>query len=316
MSTTQTTRLLLVGAGRMGQVHLRASARVDDVVFVAVADPFLSEDSADDPLWSGLELFPDIDAALAARQFDAALIATPSDLHVEVVSQLVGVGIPVLCEKPLGLTPADARAAGDAARAAGVPLQIGYWRRFVPDLVALKQRITDGELGVVTLAQAWQWDGDPPSAAFRRRSGGIVRDMGVHEIDMIRWLTGEAIEVSSAVASTVVTTDEVVESDPESVALLARLAGGGVGFVSLGRRYRDGDSCWLEVIGSKDAARVDYMRGAAGDEVFLDAIAAQLGAFGELVRGADQRGATAEDAEQALSALEAADRLLNTEEAR
>lgn len=301
----------------MGRVHHRAAARAAGVQFVAVADPFLVAGAArgSDGL-SELEIFEDVDAALADRRFDAAVVAAPSDLHLDLVSRLAGAGVPLLCEKPLGLTISEATAAGAAAESAGVPLQVGYWRRFVPDLVALRERIAAGELGAITLVQSWQWDREPPSADFRRRSGGIVRDMGVHEIDQIGWLTGQSVDVCAAVASSIVTTDEPVESDPESVALLARLSGGGVGFISLGRRYRDGDACWLEVIGSEDQARLDFMRGASGDEVFLDAVAAQLTAFGELVRGGPQHGATAADATRALEALAAADRLLNPEDAR
>jgi myo-inositol 2-dehydrogenase/D-chiro-inositol 1-dehydrogenase len=135
--------------------------------------------------------------------------------------------------------------------------------------------------------------------------------MGVHEIDMIRWLTGQELTVEASVPSDVVA-DEVVEGDPESIALLGRLSGGGVAYVSLGRTYVDGDACWLEVIGTRDAARSMFMTGASGDDVFHQALRAQLTAFAALARGDDRTGADADDAVAALEILERVDALTAT----
>jgi myo-inositol 2-dehydrogenase/D-chiro-inositol 1-dehydrogenase len=294
-------RLLVVGAGRMGQVHLRAALASDRVRPVAVVDPLVGE-------LGDLRTFGDLDDALAWGQFDAALVAAPSDLHRPLTERLLNAAIPALCEKPLGLTVDDASALAEVSERTGVALRVGYWRRFVPALVELRRRLADGAFGEISLIEAWQWDREPPSAAFRARSGGIARDMGVHEIDQIRWLTGEEIDVRSVVAADVVSTDPV-EGDPESVALLGRLSGGGIAFVSLGRRHIDGDACWLEVIGTRNAERADFMYGPAADDVFTAAIGAQLDAFADLVQHgpatpAAASAATAADAVAALRVLE------------
>lgn len=286
----------------MGQVHLREALACERVRPVAVVDPLVGE-------LGDLRTFTDLDGALAWGQFDAALVAAPSDLHRPLTERLIDAAIPVLCEKPLGLTVADAAALADLTGRTGVTLCVGYWRRFVPALVELRRRLADGDFGRISLIEAWQWDQQPPSAEFRARSGGIVRDMGVHEIDQIRWLTGEEIEVRSVVAADVTSTDPV-EGDPESVALLGRLSGGGIAFVSLGRRHVDGDACWLEVIGTNDAQRADFMYGPDADAVFTTALRAQLEAFADLVQHGDTSpaagtAATAADAVAALRVLEA-----------
>jgi myo-inositol 2-dehydrogenase/D-chiro-inositol 1-dehydrogenase len=295
-------RLLIVGAGRMGQVHLREALACERVRPVAVVDPLVGE-------LGDLRTFVDLDEALDWGEFDAALVAAPSDLHRPLVARLMHASVPVLCEKPLGLTVDDATALAELAERTGVLLRVGYWRRFVPALVELRRRLADGAFGGVSLIEAWQWDREPPSPGFRARSGGIVRDMGVHEIDQIRWLTGEEIEVQAMVAADVVSTDPV-EGDPESVALLGRLSGGGIAFVSLGRRHVDGDACWLEVIGTRDAQRADFMYGTGADDVFTAAIRAQLDAFADLVQhghagSAAASAATPADAVAALRVLEA-----------
>lgn len=299
-------RLALIGAGRMGRLHREVARRLDAVVVTVVVEPNLAEAARSD---DGAVVFRDLDEALTHGGFDAAVVAAPSDLHRQLVERLLEAGVPTLCEKPCGLTVTDARAATDLARTTGVLLQIGYWRRFVPELVDLQLRIASGEFGAVALIEAWQWDREPPPAEFRRRSGGILLDMGVHEIDQIRWLTGQNLAVHAAVPSDVVSVAPV-DRDPESVAVLARLDDGGVAFVSLGRRHADGDACWLEVIGTDHAERLDFMRGPAADDVFHNALTAQLASFASAVRGGPFSGATGADAVTALEVLAAADDLL------
>ncbi len=109
------------------------------------------------------------------------------------VRRVAAAGLPILCEKPCGTTAAQAAEAARATAAAGVPLQIAYWRRFVPALRRLRQRIAEGAFGGIYLAACYQWDERAPPASFRADSGGIFVDMGVHEFDQLRWLTGQDI---------------------------------------------------------------------------------------------------------------------------
>jgi myo-inositol 2-dehydrogenase/D-chiro-inositol 1-dehydrogenase len=295
-------RLALVGGGRMGNTHLDALASSDAVRVTAAMDPVPAAREA--LAGRGLAVYPSLDDLLAAGGFDAALIAAPSDIHGPVVGALARAGIPMLCEKPCGVSAGTAAESSRAARAAGVVLQVGYWRRFVPELVALRERIAAGELGELSLVRCWQWDGSPPHREFRVRSGGIIVDMGVHELDQTRWLTGQEIGALHAVAAGV-TAGEPVPGDPDSVELVAALSGGTIGTVSLGRTFPHGDCCWVEVHGLRGHARVEFVWGAEGERVFHRALVAQAEAFAEAVRGAPQRGATADDA---VAALEAAGR--------
>lgn len=294
-------RLLVIGAGRMGRVHMAAMAGSGAVRPVAVVEPF---DAAREQLAGGdLAVYADLESALAAGGFDAALIAAPSPLHPALVAALMDAGVPTLCEKPLGLHSTDTARAAEHAASAGVPLQIGYWRRFVPELRALRAEIESGALGDIALIQAWQWDGEPPAASFRLTSGGPLLDMGVHEFDMIRWLTGQDIELRAVVDSEV-NSVEPVDGDPESVLATGRLSGGGVAVISLGRRFDHGDCCWVEVIGTAGSRRCEFMMGDSGDAVFKEALVAQVEAFAAMVRGAASTAATAADAVAALQAVE------------
>jgi myo-inositol 2-dehydrogenase / D-chiro-inositol 1-dehydrogenase len=296
-------RLAVVGAGRMGSVHLDAlsSARRAEAVAVVEPHPPAREAAAA----RGVRTYADVEELLDAGGFDAVLIAAPSDLHVALVGRFAAARIPVLCEKPCGLRADETRAAAAAAAAAGVLLQVGYWRRFVPDLVALRERIVAGELGEVSRLGCWQWDAEPPPASFRARSGGIAIDMGVHELDQTRWLTGQEIDELDAVPASVASAPPV-DGDPDGVEAIARLSSGSVATISLGRRFPHGDSCWVEVMGTDGYERVEFMWGEAGENVFRSAMTAQADAFAETALGGPARGASAADA---VRALEAAERL-------
>jgi myo-inositol 2-dehydrogenase/D-chiro-inositol 1-dehydrogenase len=294
-------RVLVIGAGRMGRVHIDAMRGSPDVQPVAVVEPFAA--SREQLAGSGLALYASLDEALAAGGFDAALIAAPSGLHRDLVDRLMTAGVPTLCEKPCGLQSVDTQHAANRAAATGTPLQIGYWRRYVPALRALRDEIASGALGEIALIQAWQWDGEPPAAAFRLTSGGPLLDMGVHEFDMVRWLTGQDITLQAVVDSDV-NSVEPVAGDPESVLATAKLSGGGVAVISLGRRFDHGDCCWVEVIGTLGSRRCEFMMGDGGDAVFKGALVAQIEAFAARLRGEPSTGATADDAVAALTAVE------------
>ena len=288
----------------MGRVHLRALAGAPSIVVSAVVEP-VAELRAEVEA-SGLPTHATVSELLATREIDAALIAASTDSHLELVETFASTGIDILCEKPCGARSADTAAAVRLAGAGGITLQIGYWRRFVPELVELRARIVAGEYGELSLVTCWQWDERPPAAAFRLRSGGILVDMGVHELDQLRWLTGQELVELHAVPSTVCSA-EPVAGDPESVQLLGLLSGGAVASISLGRRFPEGDCCWVELMGTEGHARSRFMWGDPGEQVFLDALVAQAEAFAATVlRGEPQSGATGADAVAAITAAELA----------
>jgi myo-inositol 2-dehydrogenase/D-chiro-inositol 1-dehydrogenase len=286
-------KLGLIGAGRMGRVHLRALSGSNVVRVVAVAEPSETTRAA----LHDVALHADAAAMLRAGGLDGVLVAAPSTLHLRLVTQIAEAGLPILCEKPCGITAREAHEAAIVAERYGVRLQVAYWRRFVPALQRLRQRILGGELGSLYFLACYQWDGEPPAATFRAASGGILVDMGVHEFDQIRWLSGqEFVRLDTAVAS--------VTADPECAQVLCTLSGGSTALVSLGQRFPLGDICRVEAFGTRDADDCRFLWPPEGEQVFLDALRGQAEAF---ARG-ETTGATAADAVAALAAAEQAER--------
>ncbi|HEY4829332.1 MAG TPA: Gfo/Idh/MocA family oxidoreductase [Solirubrobacteraceae bacterium] len=297
--STERFRIALIGAGRMGQTHLAALERADRVVVTAIVEPVAPTRA--ELAARGYRTHSDVAELLEAGEFDGVLIAAPSDQHLGLVRTLAGAGMPMLCEKPVGVTTTHAVEAAAAVKQAGVPFQVGYWRRFVPALRDLRDRIARGELGKINQISCLQWDAEPPSPAFRAHSGGILVDMAVHELDQTRWLTGQDLSWLAAVP-----TASEVEGDPDAAAIVAQLSGGTILTVSVGRTFPPGDCCWVEVFGTAGYERIEFVWGVPGDEVFRAALVAQAEAFAAAVRGGEAAGAGAADAVAALSAAERA----------
>ncbi|MHB8657909.1 MAG: Gfo/Idh/MocA family protein [Solirubrobacteraceae bacterium] len=301
MSAGEQVRIALVGAGRMGQAHLRVLEASSFIRPAGVVEPVAA--TRDALAARGVPVHSTVEDLLAADAVDAVLIAAPSDQHARLVSSCVVARVPVLCEKPLGVQVDDARAAKRAADDAGTFLQVGYWRRFVPELRELRERIAGGELGEVLHIACMQWDAEPPSAQFRAHSGGIAVDMGVHEFDQARWLLAQEIDwVAAAPAGP--TGSSTSASDPDAATILAQLSGGATATISLGRQFPHADSCWIEVFGSRGYGRLPFMWDADGHQVLLDAMVAQAESFARAVRGGPREGASADDAIAALLAAE------------
>ena len=245
---------------------------------------------------------------LDAGGIDGLLIASPSPLHLGLVEQAANAGLPILCEKPCGITAIEAEIAAGMAASHGVPLQIAYWRRFSPMLRKLRQRIAGGELGDIAFLACYQWDERPPTPAFRAKSGGIFIDMGVHEFDQLRWLTGQDIASLRVVAGGLASSPPVA-GDPESAQVLCELSAGTTGLVSLGRSFPLGDICRAEVFGSKAVDDCRFLWPPDADAAFMQALLLQAEAFADRVGGKLSDGATATDAVAALEAAEQASEL-------
>ena len=290
-------RLGLIGGGRMGRTHLRALKDSTEVTVVAVTEPV--DASATQLREQGLAVYPTIEEMLAGSELDGVLIAVPTPQHIDTARKALEAGLPVLCEKPFGLVPEEAREMGKLADDRGLALQIAYWRRFVPELVSLRNDLADGKYGNAHLLVCSQWDEAPPPIAFRQDSGGIYIDMGVHEIDEMLWLLGQDfVEVKAQVFPT--TEDPDAENDVDSTQALVMLSGGTSAALSLGRFYEGGDVVSVALFGSKGHTRFDVVSPETGEAPQLQALKLQAEAFARNARGAAPEGTTAEEAARVL----------------
>lgn len=297
------TEVALVGVGRMGRMHLRAIAGAPSVRVTDVVEPYAPR--REECAAAGLRTHATVEDLLAARRPDGVIVCVPTDQHATVVRHLLASGVPVLCEKPAGLTWQEVAETGRAA-AGGVVLQVAYWRRFVPGLVALRDRIAAGDFGQVLHLVCAQWDGAPPPPGFRATSGGIFVDMGVHEFDQLRWLTGREVEGVRAVTTPAL--DPAARPDADVGQVLLSLTGSVTAVVSLGRYHPVGDLVSVEVFGTAGHQRVVVLDPAEGDAPMLDALRRQAESFARLLGTGVGQGAGIADA---VAAMRTADHASN-----
>ena len=239
------------------------------VTVVAVTEPV--EAAAALLREQGLAVYPTAEEMFADSELDGVLIAVPTPQHIDTARRSLEAGLPVLCEKPFGLVPDEARTIGKLASEQGLALQIAYWRRFVPQLTTLRNDLADGKYGAVHFLVCSQWDEAPPSLSFRHDSGGIYIDMGVHEIDQTLWLLGQDFtEVKTQVFPT--TEDPGAQNDVDSAQALVMLSGGTSTVISLGRFYEGGDIVSVELYGSKGHTRFDVVSPETGEGPQLHAL--------------------------------------------
>ncbi|KKC31244.1 inositol 2-dehydrogenase [Devosia psychrophila] len=253
-----TVRFGLLGAGRIGKVHAKAITASSKAQLVAVADAF---DKAATDLASqyGAEVRT-VDAILKASDIDAVVICTPTDTHAELIEQFSRVGKAIFCEKPIDLDVERVKACLKVVDAEGATLMVGFNRRFDPHFMAVRDVIEKGEIGVVEMVTIVSRDPGAPPVDYIKRSGGIFRDMTIHDFDMARWLLGEEIESVIAQASVLVDPAIGEAGDYDSVSVMLSTASGKHATISNSRRATYGYDQRIEVHGSKGAVLAENQR--------------------------------------------------------
>jgi len=241
--------IALLGAGRIGQIHGRNIAASKRARLAGIADPMpdganaLSKETGA-PVRSADELIAD-------KSIDAVLIGTPTDTHADYIDQAAATGKAVLCEKPVDLNSARIVETLERVKKAGVPLMIGFNRRFDPNFAALQRRIADGAVGEVELVSILSRDPAPPPVSYIARSGGLYRDMMIHDFDMARFLLGEDPVEVYAVGSSLVDPEIGKAGDVDTAAVVMKTASGKICQISNSRRATYGYDQRVEVHGSK-----------------------------------------------------------------
>ena len=244
-----TVNFAILGAGRIGQVHARAVAATPGARLVAIADPVAAAAASVQTAY-GCDIRT-IDAIEASPDVGAVVICTPTDTHADLIERFVRAGKAVFCEKPVDLSLARVAACLKVVEGAKGTLMVGFNRRFDPDFMALKAAIDAGSIGPVEMVTIISRDPGAPPADYITRSGGIFRDMTIHDFDMARWLLGEEVDTVQAAAS--VLTDPAIAAlgDFDSVNVILRTASGRQAIISNSRRATYGYDQRIEVLGAK-----------------------------------------------------------------
>jgi myo-inositol 2-dehydrogenase / D-chiro-inositol 1-dehydrogenase len=238
----------LLGAGRIGKVHATAIAGTPGARLVAVADAFAEPANA--LAHEHAATVRTIDDIMAADDIDAVFITTPTDMHADLIEQAARAGKAIFCEKPIDLSVERVRQCLAVVDETGAALMVGFNRRFDPNFRAVRAEIDAGSIGDVEMVTIVSRDPGPPPLSYMERSGGLFRDMTIHDFDMARFLLGEEPVSVSAVGSVLVDPDIAGVPDVDSAAITLVTATGKIAQISNSRRASYGYDQRIEVHGS------------------------------------------------------------------
>jgi myo-inositol 2-dehydrogenase / D-chiro-inositol 1-dehydrogenase len=245
-------RFGILGAGRIGKVHAGTIANSGRASVAYVADAIA--DAANSLANSVGAKVATVEEVIAS-DVDAILIATPTDTHADLIEQAARAGKAILCEKPVSLSVERIQACLPVAEKAGVPLMIGFNRRFDPNFAGLQKRLRDGEVGDVELVTIISRDPAPPPVSYIERSGGLFRDMMIHDFDMARFLVGEDFVTVHALGGALVDKAIGTAGDVDTASVQMQTASGKIAVITNSRRATYGYDQRIEVQASKGMLR-------------------------------------------------------------
>ncbi len=241
--------IALLGCGRIGRMHARVLARHPGARLAAVYD-VLPKAAAETAGELGVPAAASAEAVLADPGIRAVLIASPTPTHVDLIVAAARAGKAILCEKPIALDMERVRACEQAIAGLTPTIMLGFNRRFDPSFAAVRQRAQAGEIGRVEQVVITSRDPEPPPADYAAASGGIFRDMTIHDFDMARSLLGDIVEVQTMGACLI---DPAIGAagDYDSVMVLLRARSGALAHINNSRRSAYGYDQRLEMFGAK-----------------------------------------------------------------
>ncbi len=327
MSNPRRVRAALVGAGRMAGTHARVLEMVPAIQLCAVCDP-VPENAARLAETLGVPA-QTLTTVLADPDIDAVILVTPTPTHAALIRQAAGAGKHVFVEKPVAGTLAEADEVIKVVKRAGVQCQVGFQRRFDPAYAEAKRAIGAGELGRLATFRGVSRDPTPPPLDFLKTSGGLMVDLGVHDLDTMRFLVGEVAEVRAVGA--VQRLPELAEFGLfDSAVATVSFENGALGTLELGLHTAYGYDIRAEVLGERGRLHLEMdsplhltrytAEGAVKrpprgfEERFFAAYVAEFTAFARCLLTGQPVSPDAEDAARTLKLALAAQHALETGE--
>ena len=317
-------KIAVLGCGRIGRMHAENIAAHSRATLAGVYDlvPSMSTEVAQG---LGVPVFESVEAVLASRDVDAVLIASSTPTHADLIEAAIAAGKPVLCEKPIDLSLARVNACAERIKGTSLPIMLGFVRRFDAGHRAVRDAVRSGAIGQLHQAMVISRDPGLAPVTYLEASGGIFRDMTIHDFDMARFILGEEITTVLATGSRLVA-PEIMESlgDYDTICAILTTATGKQCVITNSRRAVYGYDQRVEALGTLGMAQSENVRlhhmvlsteaqtGAAAPllnffiERYREAFFAEIGAFVDAVEKGTAPEVGFEDGRLALVLAEAA----------
>jgi scyllo-inositol 2-dehydrogenase (NAD+) len=252
----------LIGLGRLGRVYARDLAtRIAETRLVAIADPSaqaLQEVAAEYDVPATYANAADL---VADANVDAVVVVSPTHTHRDVVLESIGRKKPTFCEKPLALSLDECREMQAAVERTGAFFQMGFMRRFDPGYASGKRQVMEGKIGKPVVFKSTSRDPFRPSLEYANpaSSGGILVDMGIHDLDLARWFMGEVASVS-AIGGVLAYPELASVGDIDNAIATLTFTSGNLGVIDLTRNGFYGYDICTELLGTEGTLRIGYLQ--------------------------------------------------------
>jgi myo-inositol 2-dehydrogenase / D-chiro-inositol 1-dehydrogenase len=254
----QSLKIGLIGAGRIGRIHAEhLTSRIPAADLIMVADAFgdVARECAE--RYAIPFATRDYRAVLDRTDIQAVVIGSSTDTHARIIEEAAQAGKHIFCEKPIALDLPSIDQALDAVERAGVQLQIGFNRRFDANYHRVRQAVVQGEIGQPHLLHIVSHDPDPPSIDYLKVSGGMFRDMTIHDFDMARFLIGCEVDTIFALGGTMIDPAIGTLGDVDTAVVLLHFTNGVIGTIENSRRATYGYDQRVELLGNDGAIRTE-----------------------------------------------------------
>ncbi|MBL8630872.1 MAG: inositol 2-dehydrogenase [Rhodospirillaceae bacterium] len=318
-------KIALVGAGRIGRIHAANAASHPQLTLSHVVDP-IAANAADVAASYGAQVST-LEAVLADKSVTGVVVASSTDTHLDYCIQAHKVGKAIFCEKPIDMDLNRARAASGTL--AGARLFLGFNRRFDPNFQALKIKLEARTVGKLETLHIISNDPSPPPVSYVKVSGGLFKDMAIHDFDMARWLLGEEPSEVFAWGSCLVDPEIAKAGDIDTARAILKTPSGRMCVIANSRRSGFGYDQRIEAFGSagmihadnvvKSTVQVWTETGAQADQFqnffldrYADAYRAEMAHFAVMLTSAAKPDIGYADGVAALALAEAAAKSLQT----
>jgi myo-inositol 2-dehydrogenase/D-chiro-inositol 1-dehydrogenase len=305
-------KIAVIGAGRMGALRTEDLAKVGAEVTVFNRNLAGAKSLANKFNFRHGDL-----AELKSSVFDGYIVATATDSHIGLLADLIPMGKPILCEKPISLTVEETDSVIADCKKFGTQIQVGFQRRFDPPISKAAKLVANGDVGTLYTMHMYAHDHLPSTLEFLEGSGSIYRDLHVHDFDLIRWITQS--EISRVYATQAVREhQQYAKYNDADVSLISVTTVSGVQIAITGTRHNPvGHDVRIEIFGSKDSLAVGLNRKTPIHDLdaklsfaetryqgfverFREAFAAETSAFYQFVSGKIANPCPPESAREAL----------------
>ena len=320
-------KFAMFGAGRIGAIHAANVAQHSGAELATISD--VHRPSAEALAAKTGAKVVDVETALADPSINAVIIASSTDTHASLIEASAKAGKAIFCEKPVDLDAARVDRCLAVVKECGVPLSLGFNRRFDPSFRALQSAVAEGKIGKVEMVCITSRDPGPPPVSYIKVSGGLFRDMTIHDFDMARWLLGEEPTEVFAIGSCLVDPAIAEAGDIDTAIVTLKTASGAVAQITNSRRATYGYDQRIEVLGStgmlkaenRTATTVELSNGEGVTrdkplnfflERYAEAYKVELDSFITAIEGGKAPAPTGEDGRRALVLADAATQSLKT----